>query len=82
MTILFLVLIVWFLIEFEPFQMFIDWFFTYLPIGWVTSSIWFAFSCGKCLGFWLTLIVTFDLFSALLVSFISYIIQLCLLRLK
>jgi len=81
------ILLSWFITEFEPIQLFLDRIFTFLHFKtsgtmrelntWIHS----AFGCMKCLSFWIGLF-TGGFFFGLTCSIISQLIQLCLQRLK
>ena len=60
----------WFLAYFEPLQDFINKHVKkYIPES--LSYLKTAFSCIKCLSFWITLFITFDIFSASLAALIA-----------
>ena len=85
---LFLTAAAWFWCNFEPLHAFIDKVFDLL---WIKSSvktrdflsfIHNALSCPQCVGFWLTLILTNNLFESFVVSLSTHVLDLCLQKLK
>lgn len=42
----------------------------------ILDKLYILLGCHKCLGFWITLIVTFNIFSAILVAYVAYIMGL------
>ena len=82
-----IILISWFISEFEPIQIVLDRFFAFIhlkapmKLRGLVDYIYTALGCMKCLSFWIGLLTGGFLF-ALACSFISQIIQLCLQRLK
>lgn len=88
MEYIYLVSLSWFFYSFEPLQ----WFFDKLgSIGIIytkgfvrelLNTIHGALSCPQCVGFWLTLILTQDFKTSIIVSLLSYTLNLCLQKLK
>jgi len=82
MEYLYLIPFVWFVTNFEPLHEVIDRVFMYLPLNKWTLRIHSAFGCPKCVGFWCTLVVSGNFFTACLVSLLSFILEKCLQRLE
>lgn len=73
-TLLTLIPIAWWLIEFEPLQATID----RIPMSsWLRD----AFSCVKCVSFWLTLIVSFDFILSCQAALLAYLLNRVIARL-
>ena len=78
----------WFFVYFEPLQYFIDRIATYFVLKTsgtkrhLIDLIHTSLGCMKCVSFWSALIVTGDFFTSAIVSLISYVIDLCLQKLK
>lgn len=69
-----LIPIAWWLIEFEPLQATID----RIPMSsWLRD----AFSCLKCVSFWLTLIVSFDFILSCQAALLAYLLNRVIARL-
>jgi hypothetical protein len=82
MNYLYLIPFVWLITNFEPFHEVIDRIFMRLPLNKWTLTIHSAFGCAKCVGFWCTLIISGNFFTACLVSLLSFILDRCLQRLE
>ena len=82
MTLLALIPLAWFIVNFEPLQATFDYFFKYKPTNELAIHIHSALGCIKCVAFWLTLICTFDFILACQASLIAYILDECLNKLK
>lgn len=88
MEYIFLVCLSWFFYTFEPLQITLDGFFMYsirrtkgtLREG--LNIVHGSLSCPQCVGFWLTLIVTESFETAVIVSLLSKVLDLCLNKLK
>ena len=65
----------WFFTEFDPLQDFINNTFEKIKSNKIIDSIHILLGCHKCLSFWITLFITFNIWYALGVSFIAAIIQ-------
>jgi hypothetical protein len=65
----------WFFTNFEPLQDFLTKVFKKLPENIFTNTFFVVLGCHKCLSFWITLICTFNIFSAFLVSYLAYILK-------
>ncbi len=63
-------LIGWFFSQFEPVQSFLDKVYKYLPEKLQFSRSYLG--CFKCLTFWITLGITFNIYTAILLSMIAY----------
>jgi hypothetical protein len=81
MEYVFLIAFAWWFVKFEPLQFIFDKLFVNFPINNLSIAIHSALGCPKCIGFWSTLIITGEFFTACVVSLCSYIIDLCLQRL-
>lgn len=72
-------LVSWFIVKFEPLQMFINWIWKRLPTRISGMSlidfIYVGLSCIKCLSLWITLCITLNPFMALGLAFISSIYE-------
>jgi hypothetical protein len=68
MTILTYIAVSWFIVNFEPFQILVDYLFNKLPDTVLNMYIHSAFSCSKCVSFWITLICTWDFILATIVA--------------
>ena len=73
-TIFHLILITWFIINFEPGQN-IFYRITERWNNFFTNEMFNVLSCPKCLGFWLTLSCSFNFYYAVIVSIISYMLN-------
>lgn len=65
-----IILLTWFITHFEPIQTLLDSVYKYLP-----KRIQFTRSyagCFKCVTFWITLLLTFNIFYAIGLSIIAY----------
>ena len=82
MTIVFLIAFAWWWCEFEPIQLLIDKIHDYFIPTFFVNWIHGGLSCIKCVAFWSALAYTGCIFTACLVSLLSYILNLCLQRLK
>lgn len=82
MELIFLIAIAWWLVNFEPLLLFIDWIFSFIETTALTDYVHTAFGCWKCASFWLILLTTFDFSLACLGALIAYITNLCLTRLN
>ena len=71
-----ILLISWFLTTFEPLHWLVN-MVDKIKKNSIIEIIWtvliLPFSCGKCMGFWLGLITTGNLYTAIMCSFIMYI---------
>ena len=78
------ILLVWFLVNFEPLQERVERIASKAILKYGKGAMYFLEipTCAKCLGFWLGLAFTFDFFQAVLISLISYFIDLCLKKLS
>jgi hypothetical protein len=76
MNILFYIALSWFILEFEPFQLFLVWFKSKLPKNETIEYLLGAFDCWKCFTFWLTLAVSWDFKTAVVASFIVFVFEL------
>lgn len=72
----------WWLVNFEPLQLFLDTIFSRLPINGLTIPLHAAFGCPKCVGFWSSWALTGNFLTATLVSLTAHFIDLCLQKLK
>ena len=73
-TLLTLIPIAWWITEFEPLQATID----RIPMSpWLRD----AFSCVKCVSFWLTLFVSFDFILACQAAILAYLLTRLIARL-
>lgn len=75
MEYIFLVSLGWFLVEFEPLAMLIN----YLNEK-TGRKAWFIYiielvTCWKCATFWSSLLLTFDIKTAVIASFIAFIAE-------
>jgi len=88
MQYLFLVCLSWFFCSFEPLQVTFDGVFMYLirrtkgTLRELFNMIHSSLGCPQCVGFWLTLFVTGSFETAVIISLLSYILYLCLKKLK
>ena len=81
MIILTYISVSWFIVNFEPFQILVDYLFNKLPDTVLNMYLQSAFSCSKCVSFWITLICTWDFILATIVALLSFILQECLNKL-
>jgi len=74
------ILLAWFIANFEPGQQLIDKVYKHLPkrVGFTRTYL----ECFKCLSFWITLIMTGDIYIAILYSIIAYIYTRLINQLK
>ena len=63
-------LLSWFITNFEPGQSFITWLYKYIPKRLKSTRSYLG--CFKCVSFWLTLILTQSLLTAILFSLVAY----------
>lgn len=84
-TIITIFLISWFLTTFEP----LHWILKLIDSkikNPIINTIWtiliIPFSCMKCMAFWLGLIMTGNIISAILVSLISYLFGIIVEKIK
>lgn len=63
-------LIAWFTAHFTPLQSLIDKLYDYLPEKVQLTREYLG--CFKCLAFWITLIMTFEPYTAMLFSMLAY----------
>ena len=63
-------LIGWFISHFEPVQSFLDKVYKLLPERLQFTRTYMG--CFKCLTFWITLLMTFNIYTAILFSMIAY----------
>ena len=82
MNLLALIPLAWFIVNFEPLQATIDYFFKYKPTNTLAIHIHSALGCIKCMSFWLTLICTFDFILACQAALLSFILDECLQKLR
>lgn len=61
-------IISWFITRFEPLQMILE----LLPNKLIYNLFKLLVTCLKCVSFWITLIMTEDIFLAALIAFISF----------
>lgn len=74
--------IAWFLVSFEPIQMVWDYLAIKIKPNHLVNYIHAGLGCFKCMSFWSTWIITGEFIQATIVSFIAYIIEECLSKLK
>ena len=65
-----IILLTWFITHFEPIQTLLDKIYKYLPKG-IQFTRSYA-GCFKCVTFWITLLITFNIFYAIGLSMIAY----------
>ena len=65
----------WFLMEFEPFQILLDYIREKLPTKPIIDYIFGAFTCWQCMTFWSGWIYTGDILTAMIASLGSLILQ-------
>ena len=73
-------LLAWFISNFEPGQQLIDKVYKYIPKRLQPTRTYLE--CFKCLSFWITLIMTGDIYIAILYSIIAYIYTRLINQLK
>ena len=81
MEYIFYIAFTWWVVKFEPLQMSFDYIFSLLPINSLTITIHSALGCPKCVGFWASLFITGNFFTACVVSLLSFTLDLCLSKL-
>ena len=74
MDIIYIIALGWFITEFEPFHLFLDWFKQKLPSHPITEYLIGAFTCWQCATFWSGLIL-FGFWTAILASLGSLILE-------
>lgn len=72
----------WLLVSFEPLQMLWDNLAMRVRPNHLVNYIHVSLGCWKCMSFWSTWIITGDFIQATIVSFIAFIIEECLNKLK
>lgn len=72
----------WLLVSFEPLQMLWDGIAERIKPNHLVNYIHVSLGCWKCMSFWSTWIITGDFIQATIVSFIAFIIEECLTKLK
>ncbi len=72
----------WFLVSFDPIQMVWDYLAIKIKPNHLVNYIHAVLGCFKCMSFWSTWIITGEFIQATIVSFIAYIIEECLSKLK
>ncbi len=82
MTIIYLIAFAWWWCEFEPIHYFIDNLFGRFKPSFYLNWIHGGLSCVKCVAFWSAFAYTGELFTACLVSLLTFILNLCLQGLK
>ena len=82
MDYVFYIALSWWLVKFEPLQLSFDYIFSYLPINSVTITLHSALGCPKCVGFWSTLAISGNFFTACVVSLLSFTLDLWLQKLE
>lgn len=65
-----LFLLSWFFTHFEPGQLLLDKLYKYIPTKLKPTRTYLG--CFKCVSFWLTLIITLNIFYAIGLSLIAY----------
>ena len=65
-------LISWLMTHFEPLQNLIDLIFKNYSNNKFIMLFYNAITCFKCISFWITLIVTFNIYAAIINSIIAY----------
>lgn len=72
----------WWLTEFEPLQATLT--SVYMSLNRYPLAMYFinAFSCMKCMAFWVTLVGSFDFILACEAALGAYILELCLNKLS
>ena len=75
-TIIGTTLITWFIINYEPFQDLADEYAKKLNNKYkIADMLHIIIGCPKCLGFWLGIAVTFNIFAAIGISITSILIN-------
>lgn len=74
-SILIVISIGWFIVEFEPIHFFIDAIKEKLPRNKTLDYLLGSFDCWQCMTFWSAIIYTQDFFMACIASLLSLIIQ-------
>jgi hypothetical protein len=82
MELVLLISVAWWFVNFEPFQLLIDFIFKHIRITHLSNYIHASLGCWKCWSFWTILIMTYDFKLACLGALISYFILLCLNKLN
>jgi hypothetical protein len=82
MTYLASLAISWFLVSFEPIQMVWDGLAMRIKPNHLVNYLHAGLGCWKCMSLWSTWIITGDFIQATIVSFIAFIIEECLAKLK
>lgn len=70
-------IIAWFIVNFDPLKDLIDYIWKLIPIG-ISSNrlvdyIYIGLGCQKCFTLYLSLIVTGDIYTSILLSFIAFL---------
>jgi hypothetical protein len=82
MELILLLAVAWWLVSFEPLQLFIDHIFRQFPITNLSNYIHSSLGCWKCSSFWTILIYSGSFQLACLGALTAFIINLCLTRLN
>ena len=82
MTLLALIPLAWWFVNFEPLQATFDRLFKYNTKYPIAIHIHSALGCIKCVAFWLTIFCTFDFILACQASLLAYILDECLNKLR
>lgn len=64
----------WFITEFEPFHLLLEWLQTKIPTNNITTYLFGAFSCWQCTSFWSGWIYSGDFLTACIASLGSLIL--------
>lgn len=81
MEYIYLIAFVWWFVKFEPLQLAFDYLFSRLPINSATITLHSALGCPKCVGFWISWVITGEFFTACVISLLSFTLDLCLQKL-
>lgn len=82
MTLILLIAVAWWFVNFEPLQLLFDFIFTQIRVSHLSNYIHSSLGCWKCWSFWTILIVTQNFQLACLGALIAFIIDICLNRLN
>lgn len=81
MGLIYIIPLAWWLANFEPLQATLTRIYMSIPPSTLGVYVFDAFTCIKCISFWLTLFLTFDFLYACQVALLAYILELVLNRL-
>ena len=74
LTIITIMALGFFITEFEPLHISLDWLRTKLPDNLAITFVFGSFSCWQCMSFWSGWIYTGQIFTAIIASMVSVIV--------